>query len=231
MAMELIKLAMDKKEQLQASNVTDLSKLVWVELHWHNQQRFANMQLVDIEEYDELELDSLVTEAKPASSKNLVKAPRTFPYPLATNQSRKMPPRPCQNCGSIYHYDWDCASWQKLGSNVSKKPRLASRANEGYQKSYIAMIKEKAPKYEVLCTVFYNIIDNDAPKEEVVAESYLASTETTSKLRTEAWKCNWAELEVNAAELENLKKTCMNQREPGKDQPCKELTLSRCYVM
>ena len=33
------------------------------------------MQLVDIEEYDELELDSLVTEAKPASSKNLVKAP------------------------------------------------------------------------------------------------------------------------------------------------------------
>ena len=48
------------------------------------------------------------------------------------------------------------------------------------------MIKEKAPKYEVLCTVFYNIIDNDAPKEEVVAESYLASTETTSKLRTEA---------------------------------------------
>ena len=69
---------------------------------------------------------------------------------------------------------------------MSKKPRLASRANEGYQKSYIAMIKEKAPKYEVLCTVFYNIIDNDAPKEEVVAESYLASTETTSKLRTEA---------------------------------------------
>ena len=97
-----------------------------------------------------------------------------------------MPPRPCQNCGSIYHYDWDCASWRKLGSNASEKPRPASKANEAYQKSYVAMIEEKDPEYEALCAAFYNIIDNNAPKEEVVAESYLASAETTGKLRTEA---------------------------------------------
>jgi hypothetical protein len=50
MAAELIKLAMDKKEQLQASNITDLSKLVQAELHRHNQRCFANMQLADIED-------------------------------------------------------------------------------------------------------------------------------------------------------------------------------------
>jgi hypothetical protein len=48
------------------------------------------------------------------------------------------------------------------------------------------MIEEKDPEYEALCAAFYNIIDNNAPKEEVVAESYLASAETTGELRTEA---------------------------------------------
>ena len=84
-AAELIKVATDKKEQLQASNVTDLSKLVRAELHKQSQQRFANAQLADIEE-EELEVDSLTTDTKP------VKASGSYPYPLVNNHSRKTPP-------------------------------------------------------------------------------------------------------------------------------------------
>ena len=85
MAAKLIKVATDKKEQLQASNVTDLSKLVQAELHRQSQRRFANAQLADIEE-EELEVDSLTANAKP------VKAPGTYPYLLVNNRSRKTPP-------------------------------------------------------------------------------------------------------------------------------------------
>ena len=84
-AAELIKVATDKKEQLQASNVTDLSKLVRAELHKQSQRRFANAQLADIEE-EELEVDSLTADTKP------IKAPGSYPYPLANNRSRKTPP-------------------------------------------------------------------------------------------------------------------------------------------
>jgi hypothetical protein len=61
-AAELIQVAMDKREQLQASNVTDLSKLVRAELQRQSQRRFANAQLADIEE-EELELDTFNIDA------------------------------------------------------------------------------------------------------------------------------------------------------------------------
>lgn len=105
-AAELIKIATDKREQLQASNVTDLSRLVRAELNKQTQRRFANAQLADIEEANkELEYDSLTAEAKPLASKNAPKAPGAYPYPPANNRSRKIPPRPCCNCGSPLHYD------------------------------------------------------------------------------------------------------------------------------
>jgi hypothetical protein len=49
-AAKLIKIATDKREQLQASNVTDLSKLIRAELQRQDQQQFMNTQLADIEE-------------------------------------------------------------------------------------------------------------------------------------------------------------------------------------
>ena len=163
-AAELIKIATDKREQLQASNVTDLSKLVRAELHKQSQRRFANVQLANIEE-EELELDSLTADTKP------VKAPGTYPYPLATNCSRKTPPRPCHNCRSLYHYDRDCTSWRKLGSS-NKKPRPNSKANNVYHKSYVAMTERNDSDYEALCATFYTIIDNDTPNDVVVAETF-----------------------------------------------------------
>ena len=153
-ATELIKVATDKCKQLQASNVTDISKLVRVELQRQTQRRFAHAQLADIDE--ELEVETLNVDAQ--SPKNNSKAPGTYPYPLATNRSKKTPPRPCRNCGSLYHYDRDCASWRKLGSG-NEKPRLNNKANDAYHKSYVAMVKGNESEYEARCASFYEIID------------------------------------------------------------------------
>ena len=138
-AAELIKVATDKREQLQASNVTNLSRLVRAEMHRHNQWRFANAQLADIEEaIEEPEFDSLTVETKSPSSNGAPKAPGAYPYPQANNRSHKTPPRPCRNCGSPLHYDRDCASWRKL-SHGNDKPRPNNKLSEAYHKSYIAM--------------------------------------------------------------------------------------------
>lgn len=125
-AAELIKVATDKHEQLQASNVTDLSQLVQAELQRQNQQRFANAQLVDIEEdNEEATLDSMVMDAKPFTNKGPARAPGTYMYSQVNNRSRKTPPRPCCNCGSPLHYDRDCALWKKLGNGNEKlKPNV-----------------------------------------------------------------------------------------------------------
>ena len=133
-AAKLIKVATDKHEQLQASNVTNISKLVRVELQGQTQCRFAHVQLADIDE--ELKVETLNVDAQ--YSKNNSKALGTYLYPLATNQLKKTPPRPCQNCGSLYHYNRDCMSWRKLGSG-NKKPRLNNKANDAYHKSYVAI--------------------------------------------------------------------------------------------
>ena len=81
---KLIKVATDKREQLQASNITDLSKLVRAELQRQNQRQFANVQLADIEE-EELEVDTFNVDTKPSSPRSTAKAPGTYPYPLVTN--------------------------------------------------------------------------------------------------------------------------------------------------
>jgi len=60
-AAELIKVATDKREQLQASNVTDLSRLIRAKFHKQNQRRFTNAQLADIAEAEEeMEFNSLM---------------------------------------------------------------------------------------------------------------------------------------------------------------------------
>jgi hypothetical protein len=81
-AAELIKVATDKCEQLQASNVTDLSKLVRAELQRQTQHCFAHVQLADINE--EFEVDTLNVDT--LSSKNNSKAPGTYSYPLPLRQ-------------------------------------------------------------------------------------------------------------------------------------------------
>ena len=129
------------------------------------------MQLADIKE-EELEVDTFNIDTKPSNPRGTAKAPGTYPYPLAINRSRKTPPRPCCNCGSLYHYDRDCASWRKLGS-LNEKPKPNSKANNVYHKSYVAMVEGNDPKYEALCTAFYSIIDNDVPNEPLVAETFI----------------------------------------------------------
>ena len=181
MAAELIKVAMDKKEQLQASNVTDLSKLVRAELHKQSQRRFANAQLADIAdiEEEELEVDSLTADTKP------VKAPGMYPYPLVNNRLRKTLLQPCRNCGSVYHYDRNCASWRKLGSS-NEKPKLNSKANEAYHKSYVAMTEKNDSDHKALCAAFYSIVDNDTPSEAITVESYTISYEPVIDMALDA---------------------------------------------
>ena len=103
---ELIKVATDKCEQLQASNITDLSWLIQAEMQQQQQRRFANAHLADIAEEDEdFTLEGLVADAKPVANKGPAKAPGSYPYLTANNRSRKTPLQPCRNCGSPLHYD------------------------------------------------------------------------------------------------------------------------------
>src|SRR6266852_4603042 len=194
-AAELIKVATDKREQLQASNVTNLSRLVRAEMQRQQQRRFANAQLANImEENEDFALEGLVADAKPTSSKNPTRAPGSYPYLLSNNRSRKTPPRPCRNCGSPLHYDRDCASWRKLG-NGNEKPKPNSKMNELYHKSYIAMIDSKDDEYEAQCATFLAELDVELPTETSVAEVFLASEECSH---------SWNELEVNVVDIESL---------------------------
>jgi hypothetical protein len=182
-------------------------------LQQHNQRRFTNAQLVDIEE-EELEVDTLSVDTKPTPSKNVTKAPGTYLYPLATNRSRKTPLCPRRNCGSLYHYDQDCTSWRKLGS-LNEKPKSNSKANEAYHKSYVAMTKGNDVDYETLCLSFYSIIDNNVPNEAVVTETYTVDYEPCKEENDKVMTCNgspeescmndelencWTMLSVNSAD-------------------------------
>ena len=85
-AAELIKVATNKREQLQASNVMDLSQLVRAEMQWQQQRRFANAHLADIEEEEEnITLEGLIADTKPAANKGPARAPGAYPYPTANN--------------------------------------------------------------------------------------------------------------------------------------------------
>ena len=195
MAAELIKVATDKREQLQASNVTDLSRLVRAEMQRQQQRRFANAHLADIEEEDEdFTLEGLVADAKAVANKSPAKAPGSYPYPTANNQSRKTPPRPCRNCGSPLHYDRDCTSWRKLGSG-KEKPKPNSKMNKLYHKSYIAMIDSNDDEYDAQCATFLAALDSDLPTETPAAEVFLAIEERSQ---------SWEELAVNVIDTETL---------------------------
>ena len=191
-AAELIKVATDKHEQLQASNITDLSRLVRAEMQRQQHRRFANAQLADIEEEEDFATESFVADAKPAASPAPAKAPGTYPYPTANNQSRKTPPRPCHNCGSPLHYDRDCASWRKLGSG-KEKPKTNSKMNKLYHKSYIAMIDASDDEYEAQCATFLAALDSDTSVELPTSEVFLALEERSH---------SWEDLAVNTVDTE-----------------------------
>ena len=129
-AAELIKVATDKHKQLQASNITNLSKLVQAELQWQQQQRFANAQLANIEEEnEEFELEGLIADAKPSANKNPIKAPGTFPYPPVNNRSRKTLPRPCCNCGSPYITTTTALRGENLAVGRKNQDQIIKQAN------------------------------------------------------------------------------------------------------
>jgi hypothetical protein len=103
---ELIK--PDKEGQLQASNTDQIQKLVQSELQQqgvqsHNARQQFMAQLADIDEADEE--DMLLTLTADPKPKNNLKASGDYPFPFANNKSKKVPPRPCRNCGNPLHYD------------------------------------------------------------------------------------------------------------------------------
>ena len=108
---ELIKLATDKDEQLQASgSISQLVRLMRSGALGQGNRHVQAAHLASIDEEEEYE--GLMADAKKGAAAADVKAPGSFPFPLALNRSKKIPPRPCRNCGSVLHYDRDCASWR-----------------------------------------------------------------------------------------------------------------------
>jgi hypothetical protein len=113
-AADLIKLVTDKDEQLQASsNISRMAGLMCNGFHFQGNKPGLGAHVADAEQ--EEELFGLTAEPKNGAGKDNLKAPGKFPFPLANNSSRRMPPRPCRNCGSPLHYDRDCASWRNRG--------------------------------------------------------------------------------------------------------------------
>jgi hypothetical protein len=119
---ELIKMAANRENQLLASSIHNLTKLIRAELQrqsWlmPNARKQFGVQLADVAEEDEVEagLPSLMVDAKTSAAKEGARAPGKYLFPLASNRSKKVLPRPCRNCGSPLHYDRDCTSWRNRG--------------------------------------------------------------------------------------------------------------------
>jgi hypothetical protein len=98
---ELIKLALDKEEQLQASNTDQLQRLLRSKLLCQgaitqNARCQFNAQLADMDEEDEgTDTSALITDMKSKSILDPMKAHGKYPFPFANNKSKKIPPRPC----------------------------------------------------------------------------------------------------------------------------------------
>ena len=121
------------------------------------------MQLADISEGEEnvavhSETLVLVAEPKAKQAKDSIKSPGNYPYPLATNQSQKVPPCPCRNCRSPLHYNCDCASWRSQGQPQGRNAS-ANKTSEAYHKSYIAMLEEDDDSYDSYCAMYNMLID------------------------------------------------------------------------
>ena len=99
-AADLIKMATDKDEQLQASSsISQLTKLLHAGYHTPGNRQVHAANFGGIDEEDDT-CKSLVVDNKRNEAKGNIKAPGKFLYSLASNQSSKMPPRPCRNCRS-----------------------------------------------------------------------------------------------------------------------------------
>ena len=98
---DLIKLASDKEEQLQASSADQIQRLVRAELqhrgasHGGPRRPYA-AQLADIEKEEEekgpSKIPVLAVESKPKLARDGFKGLGNFPYLLVSNQSKKIPP-------------------------------------------------------------------------------------------------------------------------------------------
>ena len=195
---ELIKLATDKDEQLQASrSISQLVKLM------RSGALGQNGRAVHLASIEEEEYESLTADAKKSSATSDAKAPGSFPFPLATNRSKRIPPRPCRNCGSILHYDRDCASWRNR-DRPTTKALPASKANSAYQASYMAMLEDLDEEYQEQCDVFHTAL-NEAVEATVLTAEISSSNlpanvpASVAELRTEALslsseECSWESL-------------------------------------
>jgi hypothetical protein len=140
---DLINLAADRDEQLQASSINNLTRLVRAELQRQGQlpsnarQQYGT-QAANVEEEDDDLLTMVADTRKPAYIEN-IQVPGKFPLPLASNRLKKILPQPCHNCGSPLHYNRNCVSWIKQGRPGGKNTS-SNKINEAYTSLYIAML-------------------------------------------------------------------------------------------
>ena len=172
-AAELIKTVTDKEEQLLASSISNIARLVRTELQKQgnllpNARRHVDTHVADAMD-DELEAEGLVVDSKPAASKKPIRAAEQYKFPLATNRSNRIPPRPCRHCGSPLHYDRECASWKQQNRPDIKNPP-ASKASEAYHKSYVAMLEDDDNDFDKHCTTFHALLDTDQTAESYIVE-------------------------------------------------------------
>src|ERR1700733_9518928 len=162
-----------------------------------------NGRAVHLASIEEEEYESLTADAKKSGATYDAKAPGSFPFPLATNRSKKIPPRPCRNCGSVLHYDRDCASWRNR-DRPTTKALPASKANSAYQASYMAMLEDLDEEYQEQCDVFHTAL-NEAVEATVLTAEISSSNlpanvpASVAELRTEALslsseECSWESL-------------------------------------
>ena len=218
-AAELIKTVTDKEEQLLASSISNIARLVRTEMQrqggpsqntrWPLDTHVA--EALD----DELEAGGLVVDSKSTATKNHIKATGKYKFLLSSNQLNCMPPRPCRHCGSPLHYNHDCASWkQQNRPEIRNQP--PSRANEVYQRSYIAMLENDDDDFDKHCAAFHALLDTDQTTETYVVEYkiketngeteapvLLAADQTLSKELDDA---TWTSLLVNIVGLEDRSK-------------------------
>jgi hypothetical protein len=171
------------------------------------QRQFA-AQLANVEEEEEEETSTLAADVKPRQAKDNVKAPGSFPYPFAANKSKRIPLRPCRNCGNPLHYDRDCASWRSQGRLENKAP--ANRTTEVYNKAYIAMLEEDDSSYDAHCATFNTELDSSTSIEAFVVNVGLDADATATSdegMLPEPIENTWLELPVNSVELKEANET------------------------
>src|SRR5271154_4148495 len=215
-AVDLIKLAADKDEQLQASSPSSIMRTVRSELQKQGLQlqpprRQFGAHVIDWKDDNNdgtEESTRLEAEAKTSEVKEDFKAPGKFLYPLAANRSKKVPPRPCRNCGSPLHYDRDCASWRSQG-RPEGKPTPNSKLYDAYQKSYIAMLEEDDASYDTHYASFSTTITNNEETDVFVAESnpdapFVIPIKTERELELSEYTEGkaWTAIPMNLSELE-----------------------------